>query len=246
MLRLLTWNIHTGIGGRDRRYEPERIADVIGHYDPDVVLLQEVDDGVPRSRQDHQAHMLADAMGYHHRAFGPNVKLKHGRYGNATLSRLRITHSNNINLTFPMKKRRGALYTELKARVGRHRYTLHVFNTHLGLSGMERRWQVRKLLDARAMRSLDAHSRVVIGGDTNDWASALPRGQLRQSGFDCITGGGARATRTFPAWAPVGALDRVFLRGALRCHHHFRSRLELARHASDHLPVVVDVEPLPR
>ena len=28
-MRLLTWNIHKGIGGRDRRYAMDRIFDVI-------------------------------------------------------------------------------------------------------------------------------------------------------------------------------------------------------------------------
>ena len=38
-LRVLTWNIHKGIGGVDRRYRPERVIEVIAHYEPDLVLL---------------------------------------------------------------------------------------------------------------------------------------------------------------------------------------------------------------
>ena len=45
-IRVLTYNIHKAIGGVDRRYRPERIIETIGHYQPDIVLLQEVDDGV--------------------------------------------------------------------------------------------------------------------------------------------------------------------------------------------------------
>ena len=40
-LRLMTYNIHKGIGGVDRRYDLQRIIDVIRHYDPDIVFLQE-------------------------------------------------------------------------------------------------------------------------------------------------------------------------------------------------------------
>ena len=47
-MRLLTWNIHKGIGGSDRRYAMYRIFDVIEAENPDIVLLQEVDSGVPR------------------------------------------------------------------------------------------------------------------------------------------------------------------------------------------------------
>ena len=61
--RLLTYNIHKGIGGVDRRYCPERIVETIEHYAPDIALLQEVDDGVPRSEHHHQVEMMALGMG---------------------------------------------------------------------------------------------------------------------------------------------------------------------------------------
>ncbi|MHC5210718.1 MAG: endonuclease/exonuclease/phosphatase family protein [Planctomycetota bacterium] len=245
-MRLLTWNIHKGIGGVDRRYSPGRIAAVLRHYNADVVLLQEVDDGVPRSGRDRQVDLLGDVLDYAHRSFAPNVRLKHGCYGNALLSHFPIVRHSNINLTFPMKKRRGALLTVLDAHVGSHRYTLHVVNVHLGLSGVERRWQVRRLLRSSALTALDRSSRIVVAGDMNDWSGILAGGMLRRTGFQCATGVGVRASRTFPAWGPVGPLDRVFLRGGLRCTHHFRSRLALARQASDHLPVIAELKLLPR
>ena len=57
--RLMTYNIHKGIGGVDRRYRPDRIIETIAHCSPDIVLLQEVDDGVPRSRYHKQVDLLA-------------------------------------------------------------------------------------------------------------------------------------------------------------------------------------------
>ncbi|MHC4932056.1 MAG: endonuclease/exonuclease/phosphatase family protein, partial [Planctomycetota bacterium] len=80
-IRVLTWNIHKGIGGVDRRYRPERVIEVIRHYDPDVVLLQEVDEGVRRSRFDRQVDLIGDALDMRNRAYGPNVKVRKGRYG---------------------------------------------------------------------------------------------------------------------------------------------------------------------
>jgi endonuclease/exonuclease/phosphatase family metal-dependent hydrolase len=44
-LTILSWNIHKGIGGIDRRYRLERVIEVIRHHDPDVALLQEVAEG---------------------------------------------------------------------------------------------------------------------------------------------------------------------------------------------------------
>jgi endonuclease/exonuclease/phosphatase family metal-dependent hydrolase len=104
-LRVLSWNIHRGIGGVDRRYRPERVIEVIAHYEPDLVLLQEVDDGVPRSRLDRQIDLLGDALGLRHRTYGPNVRLRRGRYGNATLSRWPLGDVRNVDLTIKPKKR---------------------------------------------------------------------------------------------------------------------------------------------
>ena len=61
--RILSYNIHKGIGGVDRRYCPERIVETIEHYSPDIALLQEVDEGVPRSESHCQVEMMALAMG---------------------------------------------------------------------------------------------------------------------------------------------------------------------------------------
>ncbi|GJL82120.1 MAG: endonuclease [marine bacterium B5-7] len=244
-MRLLTWNIHKGIGSLDRRYDFKRIIDVIDHYQPDVVTMQEVDQGVPRSRGDDQTQLLASVIGYPYYIFGANVDLKQGRYGNATLSRFPIRHWQNIDLTFTGKKSRGALYTELTVPQHGRRLTVHVVNIHLGLSGMERRWQIRRLLESDDIIHLDSGSRMIVSGDTNDWSGALVRGRLRQMGFRCATGTGARASLTFPSWGPVGALDRVLVRGALAEFHHTRARLSLASSASDHLPVVIDMDVVP-
>ena len=61
-VRALTWNIHKAIGGIDRKYRPDRVIEVIGHYAPDIVFLQEVDEGCRRSRQDRQVDLIGDAL----------------------------------------------------------------------------------------------------------------------------------------------------------------------------------------
>ena len=86
-LRLVTYNIHKGIGGGDRRYRPERIIETLAHVQADIAFLQEVDEDVPRSRHDMQAELLAAELGFSHLAFQRNVTLKKGWYGNAILSR---------------------------------------------------------------------------------------------------------------------------------------------------------------
>lgn len=239
-IRLLTWNVHKGLGGLDRTYAPWRITEVIRYHDPDVVLMQEVADGVARYGRDRQARSWAAALGYPHVVFHPDVRLASGRWGNAILSRFPVRTCTHVNLSFPLKKRRGAMVAELE--LSRHRL-LHVVNVHLGLSGVERRWQIRRLLRMPVIARLGARSRVVLAGDTNDWAGALARrfGSLRLAGFSTAWSRHHGSPRTFPSWAPVAALDRVFLAGPLACRHAHRSAHVLARRASDHLPVVVDL-----
>jgi endonuclease/exonuclease/phosphatase family metal-dependent hydrolase len=46
--------------------------------------------------------------------------------------------------------------------------------------------------------------------------------------------------RSFPAWLPLGALDKAFVRGALAVRQARIVRTSLTRVASDHLPLVID------
>jgi len=237
-IRLLTWNIHKCIGGLDRRYDPERIRSVIAHYAPDVVMLQEVDDAARRSRRDRQIDLLGDLLGFRHRIWYPNVDVRGGgHYGNAILSRFPFTSSDNIDLTIPPKKRRSVLHARLRVRLGARRgRTLHIFNMHLGLSGSERKAQLRKFVASHPFQGLDARTPIVVGGDLNDVWGTLGRKAFAPAGFI-----GNPPIRTFPAYGPVRALDAVYVRGKLEIEKITAARVDLARRASDHLPLVVDM-----
>jgi endonuclease/exonuclease/phosphatase family metal-dependent hydrolase len=239
-LRLMSWNIHKGIGGVDRRYRPERVADVIGHYRPDIVFLQEVDEGARRSRFDRQVDLLGEALGLRHRVFAANVRLLlgPGHYGNAILSRWPLYDARNIDLTIPPKKRRGVLYARCRVRIGRRIRTLAVYNLHLGLAGYERRRQLQRFLGSHPFAQLHHRTPVVVGGDFNDFYGTLGPQLLEPAGFRRA----GPVVSTYPAVLPVRPLDGLYVRGDLACSHCFPSRLELTREASDHLPLVADME----
>ncbi len=241
--RIMTYNMHKGIGGIDRRYNPQRIIDTIQHYQPDFLLLQEVDHGVPRSRFDRQVELLCAELGFENRAFQANVKLKQGHYGNAILSRVPIVEKWNLNLMVPMKKRRRALVVKTKIHVGGHARTLLLGNTHLGLAGYERKIQIRKLLRFEPISHLHRETPAIIGGDFNDIWSSLGRKLMFPEGFQCAVGD----TKTFPAVLPVRSLDAIYYRGDLELKSSFAGHTQLARAASDHLPVIADfaVRPQP-
>lgn len=243
--RLLTYNIHRAIG-LDRQFRPDRIEQILEHHDPDIVLLQEVDDGAPRSRELDLAKSFAETLDYPHYAVGHNVRLRKGRYGNATLSRFPILRERNVDLTIGTRKRRGCQHTtiELRARRG-YEHELEVFNLHLGLSAREREQQIGRLVRSAEMARLDREAPCVVGGDFNDWRSLLRPIMVHGAAFDCATDtktNPPRALKTYPCFSPRGGLDRVFQRGAIRAIAARTCRLAVSRIASDHLPVIVDFE----
>jgi endonuclease/exonuclease/phosphatase family metal-dependent hydrolase len=233
-VRVLSWNIHKGIGGIDRRYRPERTLEVIAGFRPDVVFLQEVDEGAPRSGHHRQVDWFGDALGLRHRAYGPNVRLRRGVYGNAILCRWPLGETRNIDLTIGPKKPRGALFC--RCRVGGRR-TLHLYNLHLGLAGFERSRQLRRFLQSHPFSSSHPRAPVIFGGDLNDlWGSLGPK-LLEPAGFRRI----GDPVHTYPAIYPVRPLDGLFFRGDLQVEAFHCARGGLAREASDHLPIVADL-----
>lgn len=233
-MRLFSYNIHKGIGGRDRRYRLERTVAVIEAQNPDVICLQEVARGARRSRFDNQPRLLARYFRAASYCFQTTVRYTYGGYGNLLLSRWPIQISHQISLQLQQKKPRGAQIAVLQTPEG----PLHLIHWHLGLAEKERHWQVAHLLDHRLFRE-SSHFPTILIGDTNDWRNTLATGALIQAGFQHVTHPISRF-RSFPAWMPVSALDKVYRRGPVAVRAARIARSRLARAASDHLPLVVD------
>jgi endonuclease/exonuclease/phosphatase family metal-dependent hydrolase len=243
-LRALTWNVHKCVGGLDRRYDPARVAAVIAAAQPELVLLQEVAQNGRRYRHERQIDVLGDLLGFQHRCHFVNVRFgpRRGEYGNAVLSRFPIVSTENVDVTQPGRKARSVLHAELRLPLteGGTR-TLHVFNLHLGLSERERHEQLRCFLQCGPLQRLHHKSAVLVAGDFNDVWATLGRKILEPAGFR----GPQRRLRTFPAYAPVRALDSVFARGALELHGvKVERRRAAARTASDHLPLEFELRVL--
>ena len=240
-LRLLTYNIHKCIGGVDRKYDPQRLATVIKNLHADVLMLQEVDHDVPRSNRDRQVDLLGDLVGMRYRSFFPNVDVRGGGcYGNAILSRYPIVETSNIDLSIRFKKKRSVLHGVIRVRQDHDGdaidRTVHVFNMHLGLARFERKLQLTKFLAAHPFQGMQHDTPVLVGGDLNDVYGGLGE-LLRPAGFRGIE----RRPLTFPAWAPVRALDAVFVRGGVDFVKLSRCDTDLARRASDHRPLLAEI-----
>jgi len=233
-VRLLSYNIHKGIGGRDRRYRLERIMSVIDAESPDIVCLQEVDRNVRRSRFDNQPALLEEWFKPAAHMFQFNVKVQDGGYGNLVLSRWPFRERHQISLTRHQRKPRGGQLAIIETPSG----PLHLAHWHLGLSERERAWQTRHVLEHYLFRQASALPTMIVG-DCNDWRNILARGPFEVHGFRQITAPPSRF-RSFPAWMPVWSLDKAFVRGAIEITRVHVVRSRLTRDASDHLPLVID------
>jgi endonuclease/exonuclease/phosphatase family metal-dependent hydrolase len=240
-IRLISYNIHRAIGV-DRLFRPERIARIINRYDADIVLLQEVDVGVPRSKRINLGETLAQLSGYPHCAIGLNVRLSKGMYGNATLSRFPIVGTQNIDLTIEKHKARGCLYTAFSFPSGKA--NLAVFNLHLGLSFRERPRQLGLVVRSPEFIRLSDTDPCIIAGDFNDLRKRLAPMLTEILGFDCATNrskGYQNARLTYPSFSPTSGLDKIFCRG-MKVINGRTCRMRLVRVASDHLPVLADLQ----
>ena len=232
-MRLLSYNIHKGIGGQDRRYRLDRILAVIRDENPDLVCLQEVSRGAPRSYGHDQPRLMGGLLESFADLFQLNVHWRVGGYGNQILSRWPLDNPHQVSLRFGEKKARGGQIATVETPEG----PLLLVNWHLGLGEAERHWQVEHLLaHPRFLES--GHLPVILAGDFNDWRNTLEA--------PLLTRGFRQASlplwrfRSFPAYLPVASLDKAFFRGNVILHQARIVRSRLSRAASDHLPLVVD------
>lgn len=240
MIRILTYNVHRCVGA-DRRLSPARIAEVIASCEPDVVALQELDVGRARSGGVDQAHAIAKELGMEMH-FHPALRVMEELYGDAILTARpsRLVKAGPLPglAARPGLEPRGALWASLATGGTR----LQVINTHLGLAAAERLAQAEALLGPQWLGHPDCRDPAVLVGDFN----AVPRSRAYRRLAGTLADSQrapsvAEARATFPARLPLLRIDHVFLRGPIEVLKVRVLRTPLARIASDHLPLVVDV-----
>lgn len=224
LLRVGSYNIHRCMG-TDMRHDVERVARVIRELQCDTVGLQEVD------MLDRQLDVLAAATGMKSIS-GPTAPSDARALSNALLTTRHFGAVRRHDLSVRGREPRGALDVE----VSTGGQNVRVIVAHLGLSSGERREQVQKLLTVLAAVPRDCP--VVMLGDINEW---LPIGRPLRWLHRSL--GKAPSARTFPVWAPVLALDRLWCRPARALLMLEVHRSRNARAASDHFPVKAIVAP---
>lgn len=251
-MRLATFNILHGRSLHDDEVDLDRYARAITDLDADVLALQEVDRGQPRSHGADLTAIAAEAMGaVEHRfaatlngvpdnwAAGPaEGEPAAPAYGIALLSRLPVRQW----MVVPLKGRAGRVPIKkadeedltfivdeprvaLAAVIETPEGPLTVVNTHLTFLADWSRLQLRKVIENIATLPRPA----VLMGDLN-LTGSRPNG---------LTGWRTLATElTYPVGEPDRQIDHILAEGAIRAAAPARS---VDTGLSDHRALVVEV-----
>lgn len=236
-IRIATYNIHKCIG-IDRKYSPERIADVLRETKADVIALQEVLCHSHGHIRNQQAEFLARELDMHY-CWGRNRLHNGADYGNATLSRFPISSHHNHDITIRKYEPRGCLCADID--IGQKK-PLHFVNLHMGTSYFERRRQVFEILAEHVLDEPERIGRRIVAGDFNEWTKGLTT-RLFSSRFKSVDPKiHFGRSRTFPGIIPLVHLDHIYFDDAFKLIGASLYKSKRALVASDHLPIVAEFE----
>lgn len=222
-LRVLTWNLHHGVG-EDGKLDLARIAKVITDQQPDIVLLQEVDKNCTRSGQVDEAAELARLTQMKF-VFGKAMDLQGGEYGQAIL-----TKEEPANLkVHPLPSSgepRIAVSITLNSPLGQ----ITVASVHLDAVD-----EARQLAQAQvcAAALLASPNPVILAGDFNAKPDSRTVANFAQAPWTIVPK--EAPTATFPAAKPTSEIDYIILRGLQAAKP---ATVVAEAGASDHRPVL--------
>jgi endonuclease/exonuclease/phosphatase family metal-dependent hydrolase len=223
-LKILSYNIEKGSA-------IDKIVEEIRAEDPDIALLQEVDQNTHRSGEIDQTAVLAQKLSMYS-FYSPSYKDDGGTTGQAILSRYLIEETQIV--TLPKSRNIAAAATVVVDDL-----RLRVFSVHFSSSVQDRveyqdgaplarRTEAEKIVSLVGQSGLPA----IVGCDLNDVPKSKPHEVLTASLQDV-----GPAEKTWPSWAPDEQLDYVMISGTLSAQHPKRSE----KLTSDHRMVSVEV-----
>ena len=179
ILKVLSYNIHHA-AGTDGKLDLSRIAEVIQSVNPDVVSLQEVDQGARRSNSVDQPSELAKLTGMRV-LFAENIPLQGGSYGNVILTQFEIDSKDHRLLPNHNKgEQRGLLRSKLRWRgKGRTDVNFNFTATHFD----HRRNDSERIASAVTVNEIatsDPNTPSLLAGDFNDIRGSKTLETLRE------------------------------------------------------------------
>lgn len=227
---IASYNVHKCVGV-DRRFDPERTAEVIAEIGADIIAIQEADKRFGARSGLLDLAVLEEACGLVPVPITALSSTGHGWHGNMIMIRKGAVGGVR-QLKLPGVEPRGALVVTLDFPEGK----LRLVAAHFGLLKRSREQQALAVLASVAE---EEDMPTLLVGDLNEWRVGRRSSLSRlHPVFDPASG----AVPSFPSRFPVLALDR-----ALGHPHDLVTSVEahdtpLARIASDHLPIKAHID----
>lgn len=238
-LKILSFNIHKGLGPGGFNYSLPLIKDFIKKVDADVVFLQEAvgeHSGkklvIPDFKSNNQVDYLAMDL-YPYSIYGANKYHRLGHHGNALLSKFPIELIQNHDISQNRFESRGLLHAKLE----HHHKEVHLFNTHLNLLERDRTKQIN-WIRSHLEHELHEHHPVILAGDFNDWRRKVVDFVHQESSLkEVFAEAYQKHPNSFPSFLPGLSLDRIFYNNLTLTDAQKFSGSEF-RKLSDHLPLL--------
>ena len=231
-LRVMTYNI------RAADYGLKRIIATVQKGEADIIALQEVDKLVRRTGRIDQPKKIARSLGMKY-VFRKHFSYQGGEFGLVLLSRYKIDHVERVRV------RRSNLVL-LKARVHTPERPVTVIVVHFHPTNPLDKATIKKENDAARLREAKRAFEIatiydtsyLIMGDFNANSGSPAYGLFAEKFQDCCRVGGGLWDKTWPAKFPITRIDYIWVSRhfrVLRCR-------TLESNASDHLPVVAEIQ----
>lgn len=235
-VRVMSYNIHHG-RGMDDVLDLQRIGDVILQSEAELIGLQEVDRHyAARSNFEDQAKWLAEYVGMNY-VYAANLDLdpaggrdQRRQYGVAILSKYPIVDSNHYLLSSFGQEQRGLLEATVEVEEG---VNIHFYTTHLGLTPEQREAQAKEIMELTQSATMPK----ILVGDFNARSVSPEMRTLLAAYSDAFADKLLAATSN--SKYPVRRIDYILVDAKLV---RFKNAKVIRTQASDHLPIVTDVE----
>ncbi len=237
-VRMITYNVHACVG-MDGQLSPERIARVISQSGANIICLQELDVGRHRSGKLDQARVIAECLAMNHQ-FHPAWHVEEEQFGNAILTRfpLRVVEAKGLHHHKSDRSRRSALWVEIDIDSVN---SLQVINTHISIYPHEQLIQARQLMD-EWVQPAALRGPVVLCGDFNARPNSKTHQVFAREMRDVEYLNSQPAKSTYFSPYPLTRVDHIFVTEELLPKNVQVLDNRLAKVASDHLPLVTDLE----
>ncbi len=227
-LTFASYNIHKAVG-TDGRRDADRIITVLREIDADIIALQEVDRRIGQRASVLERAALDDTP------WKPVDVARRPRslgwHGNALLVRRTFRVLDTHPLDLPRLEPRGAVCADVEVDGVR----IRIAGMHLDLSGLRRRDQIKAVL--RHFAQCTPSCPVVLLGDFNQWGNQTGAMKEFADGWHVLDTG-----RSFPSRRPIARLDRIVTSAEWGCLEQHVHHSAMAAQASDHLPIVAELE----